>query len=624
MHRKIQTVLLSLSLGLLIGDIGWSAPAGTAFTYQGRLTDDGIVANGIFDLRFILYTADIGGSQVGTILTKPNVEVVNGVFLTDLDFGSEVLDGEARWLEIGVRTNGSTRVHTTLSPRQPLTPAPYAIFSSGASNLLGMLPDGRLSANVAKLNQNQSFTATPNFSPAVGAPFSVGSNAKVDNLNADFLDGFHAGNTESSLAVNNGLLNATLNADLLDGLHASTFAPTGHTHLAESWGGFTSLGLEVAARNANGIAVRGWSGNASTQDTHPAGEFANAAGEFAGNVGLIGAATSDTSDGYGVVGLAPGMGGRGVFGKATATSGSASGIYGQSAAPTGAGVVGWATGTNAANYGIYGQSDSGGGFGVYGRAAATAGTNSSGVYGVAMSANGNGVYGYAASNATNGVPYGVFGEAFSSVGYGVVGRGGAAGLSAQNSVNPTNYASLATPGYAGYFNGPVTIVGRLTKSGGSFQIDHPLDPANKTLSHSFVESPDMKNIYDGVVTLDTQGEAVIKLPAWFEALNQDFRYQLTAVGAPGPNLHVAEKISHNQFKIAGGPAGLEVSWQVTGIRHDAWANANRIQVEEAKSTTDRGAYLHPELFGQSRGVQRQLQPDRKAAPSDQKPVGVVR
>ena len=97
--------------------------------------------------------------------------------------------------------------------------------------------------------------------------------------------------------------------------------------------------------------------------------------------------------------------------------------------------------------------------------------------------------------------------------------------------------------YAPYLNGKVFIRGFLDKAGGGFKIDHPLDPANKYLSHSFVESPDMKNIYDGVVALDEKGEAEINISDWFGALNKDFRYQLTAIGASGPNLHIAEEIS---------------------------------------------------------------------------------
>jgi len=158
--------------------------------------------------------------------------------------------------------------------------------------------------------------------------------------------------------------------------------------------------------------------------------------------------------------------------------------------------------------------------------------------------------------------------------------------------NPSTYyyaiKAEGTGGLAGWFVGKVhidgdtEIDGTLYKSAGAFKIDHPLDPANKYLNHSFVESPDMKNIYDGVAELDANGEAWVELPAWFDALNKDFRYQLTAIGAPMPNLHIAVENSGNRFKIAGGTAGMKVSWQITGIRQDAYANANRIPVEQDK------------------------------------------
>ncbi len=154
----------------------------------------------------------------------------------------------------------------------------------------------------------------------------------------------------------------------------------------------------------------------------------------------------------------------------------------------------------------------------------------------------------------------------------------------------------SSSGRAGYFSGNVQVAGTLSKSAGSFKIDHPLDPANKYLSHSFVESPDMKNIYDGIVTLDSRGEALVQLPEWFGALNKDFRYQLTCVGGYAP-VYVSEKIHHNSFRIAGGTPNLEVSWLVTGIRHDAYANAHRIVVEETKSEIERGFYLSPEALG---------------------------
>lgn len=125
------------------------------------------------------------------------------------------------------------------------------------------------------------------------------------------------------------------------------------------------------------------------------------------------------------------------------------------------------------------------------------------------------------------------------------------------------------------------VEGNISKGGGSFKIDDPLDPANKYLSHSFVESPDMMNIYNGTVVLDAKGQAEIELPDYFEALNRDFRYQLTPLGGYAP-IYVAQEVKYNTFRIAGGTPGLKVSWQVTGIRHDAYANSHRIQVEQSK------------------------------------------
>jgi hypothetical protein len=129
--------------------------------------------------------------------------------------------------------------------------------------------------------------------------------------------------------------------------------------------------------------------------------------------------------------------------------------------------------------------------------------------------------------------------------------------------------------------GNLTVGGTLRKSAGAFKIDHPLDPEHKYLSHSFVESPDMKNIYNGVVTLDEKGEALVIMPDYFEALNQDFHYHLSCIGEYAP-VFVAQEIAGNAFRIAGGKPGLKVSWMVSGTRHDAYATAHKVKVEEDK------------------------------------------
>jgi trimeric autotransporter adhesin len=152
-------------------------------------------------------------------------------------------------------------------------------------------------------------------------------------------------------------------------------------------------------------------------------------------------------------------------------------------------------------------------------------------------------------------------------------------------------------------NANISANGTISAQTKNFKIDDPLDPARRWLYHTSIESPDMKNLYDGVVVLDKRGEAWIAMPEWFEALNRDFRYQLTAIGAPGPRLFVAKEISGNRFKIAGGKPGMKVSWLVTGIRHDAWAADNRTPVVQDKVGIEVGNYYH----------QRTITPDNAAA-----------
>jgi hypothetical protein len=132
------------------------------------------------------------------------------------------------------------------------------------------------------------------------------------------------------------------------------------------------------------------------------------------------------------------------------------------------------------------------------------------------------------------------------------------------------------------FLGNLIIEGALSKGAGTFVIDHPQKPGTHLLYHSFVESPDAKNIYDGIATLDQNGEARIFLPEYFEALNEEFRYQWLAMHQPMPGLYIKEEVHDNQFVIAGGPPGGKVSWQVTGIRHDPYIERNPIKVEVEK------------------------------------------
>jgi hypothetical protein len=235
------------------------------------------------------------------------------------------------------------------------------------------------------------------------------------------------------------------------------------------------------------------------------------------------------------------------------------GVYSESEPAAGHGTGGYFKGGDYGVKGVVTNPDGLSCYGVYGSCEGTA------------SDNNYGVFGYATSGAA-AYTYGVFGSSI----YG-----------------PNDYA--------GYFNADVHVDGTLTGGKGASKIDHPLDPENKYLIQSFVESPEMKTVYDGVATLDSGGEAWIELPDWFEALNGDFRYQLTCIGGFAP-VYVDERIKDNRFRIAGGEPGMDVSWQVTGIRHDRFAVEHALEAEPEKSGRERGKYLHPEAYGLPRSL----------------------
>lgn len=142
--------------------------------------------------------------------------------------------------------------------------------------------------------------------------------------------------------------------------------------------------------------------------------------------------------------------------------------------------------------------------------------------------------------------------------------------------------------------GDLNVTGNIAKGGGTFKIDHPLDPKNKYLVHSFVESPEMMNIYSGNAKTDSKGYAAVTLPKYFEAANKDFRYQLTTIGTFAQAI-IKEKISDNTFIIQTNEANVEVSWQVTAVRADKFANNNRVVPEKEKEF--KNSYLHPKLYG---------------------------
>jgi hypothetical protein len=544
-------LLLALATTGIVG-AGASAPqapatqVSTAFTYQGKLVDGGSPANGSYDFLFSPFDDASGGVQVADSQIREDVAVVDGYFTVTLDFGTGLFEGDARWLEVDVRPGASTGSHTTLSPRTLLTGVPYA---------LALRPG-------AVINTRQ--TNVP--AVTVGAP----------NANANALV-------------------ATGNANGYAVIYGEDQSTTG---------GYGMLG-----RSSTGTGVRGestdWAG-VWGESTNASGVVGISAGQFSG--GVYG---ENTGVGYGVLGFSPNS--LGVFGRSTTNIG----VYGQTAASSmtpgeAVGVRGVSTGSWGE--GVFGEGDTGvygdgfvgvrgigasvgvlgeGLYGVDGKSLSTV-SGVTGVYGEVSSTNAGsssaGVRGTNAGTGASGI--GVWGEQ-DGTGYGVYGSTPFGGYGVVGSNGGSN-----SSGYAGWFNGRVAVLGTLSKGGGSFRIDHPLDPANKYLSHSFVESPDMLNIYNGNITTGADGFATVVLPDWFEALNRDFRYQLTVIGQFAQAI-VAEEIKDNQFRIQTDKPGVKVSWQVTGIRHDPFAEAYRIPVEEEKSGDERGRYLYPDVYGKT-------------------------
>jgi hypothetical protein len=251
-------------------------------------------------------------------------------------------------------------------------------------------------------------------------------------------------------------------------------------------------------------------------------------------------------------------------------AGSQFGVYGTADESAGYGVYGYASGDGGR--GVAAGATGEGGFGVQ---AGVAGTDSFGIHSEAAGERSTAVHGVAHANESTGVHGVALGE------------------------RSTGVFADASPGfdssYALFAEGRAHVNGALTHSSNGFRIDHPLVPETHFLAHSVVESSEMKTVYDGVVVLDAVGRAEVRLPEWFEALNGDVRYQLTAIGAPAPSLHIAREMTENRFEIAGGNPGMRVSWMVTGVRRDAEAVASPLAVVEPKRDDEVGSHLRPEL-----------------------------
>lgn len=571
----VQGVVNATSGGIAVQGLN-KATTGISFGVQGQTSSVTTNSSGVSGFE-AAKTGQVYGVSGGTDSTTNGAAAVDG------------FEGAATGQVYGVSggTNSTTQYAAGVTGYE--NAATGQVFgvsgtaSSSTTNAMGVA--GNESATKGQVYGVDGYTASTGPSAAgvggfegaaTGQVYGVTGGAKSTTNFSAGVSGFESATTGQVFGVNGGT-NSTTNGSA--GVAGNENAATGAVYGV--YGGAVST-------TTNAMGVSGYEG-AKTGQVYGVNGNTGSVGPGAAAVnGYEGATTGQVS---GVSGSTPSTSGTGVNGNASATTGNTSGVFGTVNSPNGNGVYGLnnSSGSSLLGNGVFGLS--------------TAGTGASwGVKGASNSTNGVGVEGYSFA-------VGVRGQGLFCGSSGCVPEAADAGQFITASGGNILHGFLNTAGTwtekfrvdssgNGYFAGNLNVTGKLTKGSGSFKIDHPLDPANKYLSHSFVESPDMMNIYNGNVTTDKHGLATIVLPDYFEALNRDFRYQLTVIGEFAQAI-VAKKVANNRFVIRINKPHVEVSWQVTGIRHDAYANAYRIPIEEIKPANEQGHYLHPELFGAS-------------------------
>jgi len=692
--RSLRAAALALAAGWALTPVALAQPVSTAFTYQGDLQNDGAPADGAYDLRFRLFDAAAGGSQVGSTLCVDNVQVVDGKFTALLDFGAQ-FGGQQRFLDIQVRADtgqncGVTTGYTLLSPRQSLTATPYATFAPNAGAALnssqlngqsasfyqnagnlttGTLPDARIGSNVVRTGNSNSFTGTNSFSGFSSFLGNVDMMNPANNFggNGSGLIGLNASNIaggtlgDARLSTNVALRNA-----------ANTFTEPNTFGAGAFLNGFVGVNTTQNIGSASmvirgsypGAAYNGFYVESPSTDGWPFVGYATN-GQFRAWTSYDGATNEWSLINYSAFGGTPVMKSNGsgnmIFarnvgintgattpgaGLHVASNGSGVGVFTGDLGPFGAAgfQANYSAGAIGSSALIYLAVEGGERFSVFpnGDGFFSHDLQAGGIIassGSISSTNGNVLAGSRAAldqtGSNTGWPEarlsGIFGDPLGlsvEVGnsYSIVNldnnfrmegrsngaRGGMVRIDGRD-------ASFGLPLFqfwhkatlSGTENqvasidhlGNFAAAGSISAPAKFFRIDHPDDPANKTLRHACIESDEYKNIYDGVVTTDGTGYATITLPSWMTSLNENFRYQLTVIdeadsGDPLLWARVVRRLDDsNTFVIRTSAGGTVVSWQVTGTRKDAWAKANPFSAEANKVGPDQGRYLSPESFG---------------------------
>ncbi len=545
MHRSLQIILLLVCLATTA-----LADVPRTISYQGRLTYSGIPVSGVKNVMFTIYNG--GGTPVWNS-GNVNVTFTDGLFTVELGQSPQPPLFAEWWASDTATSLGVTIApNPELSPRLRFKTTPYAMHAMTAE---------RANSGAGWLRYNGLlFLEDQEDSIGIG---TMTTHAKV---------GISVLGNQSGLRINSS------STDLFSpALELRSQATTAAIFRVGSW-----YDAVASPRPAIYCVSDGGNANAGIFSSHNTSYPALIAESFG-----VGSAIGASAQNYCLYA----QGGKGI--RATADSATAiraesyfgdyaatviSSAYIGSAVNDHIAVSGYAR--PADYYGVGGRFE--GGFqGIVGVVYPDL-SGSHAYYGVAGEASGGngsnfGVKGYASGAGTN---YGIYGAAL-----------------------------FGAPNWAGYFDGNIRVTGSVVKSAGSVSIDHPSDPDNKFLQQSEIVSDNLKAVYDGNVTLDGSGSAVVQLPDYLESFCGEFRYQLTCIGGYAP-VYVASKVANSRFTIAGGSPGLEVSWQITGIRKDKYALANPLEVEKKKTVSEQGKYLHPELYGFSDDRSLSPNPDR--------------
>ena len=496
--------------------------------------------------------------------------------------------------ETGLNIAGNGQITFATGQKFPGTGAGTVTSVAGGSGLTGGPITGSGTLSIATGGVTTEMLATSSLTVKAGTDLTGGGSVPLGgtttlNLDTTKVPLLSTNNTFSGNQTVSGGMNVVGDTRVdYNGLNKGSYTPairfgsgnTGEAIASDRTGSANQGGIDlytnftprVSVTNTGSVGI-GTTAPGSTLDVRGTGSFS------AGVVGLSNTATNA------------------VFGNNSATSGSSNGAAFYSNSPQGTGVVGVNTAGGYAAYfqGPVSVSSTTSNFpglvavGFSGTSVNTDGLQATGGSGSGL--GGRGVLGQGGSAqavelAAGGDGGDFFGGNVNSgfPGYGIYAKGG----------TYPDGSSL----YAGYFNGNLNVTGAITAGTKDFKIDHPLDPANKYLFHASVESSEMKNIYDGKATTDGQGNATVQLPEWFEALNTDFRYQLTVIGQFAQAI-VSGEVANHQFSIKTDKPNVKVSWQITGVRQDVFAKAHPLVVEQEKNARERGYYIHPELYGAS-------------------------